>query len=266
VITAGVSAASCPASWNQTYGQNTVAVVTWKNVGVVSLKPNTAIFDPGLYYLGANGLTIGDNSTVRMSTATGDGNSGAMFYFSTGATISVGSNAGKFQACTSVNPSLGTGLPNTNGGCIVSYKIDGTASTAATGSILSRPLQCSAPGSPPNPAQVPSLIDGNILLGPCSGTYGDPTGQNRGFLFFQNRATAAAASWGGGAGSLVSGFLYFHNTSYGSQISMSGGSSSAALSLGNMVADRVTLVGGSGIKMILNPQLNFQVLRPTLLQ
>jgi len=75
-----------------------------------------------------------------------------------------------------------------------------------------------------------------------------------------------SASWGGGAGSLVSGFLYFHNTSYNSQISMSGGSSSAALSLGNMVADKVTLGGGSGIKMILNSQVTFQVLTPTLLE
>lgn len=259
----GAPGTAAPNPWNQVIGAITDDnAIKWKNVGVDSKNPSTAIFDPGLYYVGANGLSLGPSSIVRMSTATGDGNSGVTFYFSTSATVSAGSNSGSASACTSA--SSGSASPPN---CIVSYKIDGTASSTATGSILFRPLQCPASGSAPNPPQVPAAIDGNILLGPCSGTYGDATGRNRGFVFFQNRATAATASWGGGAGSLVSGFLYFHNTtSYGSLISMSSGSSSSALSLGNMVADKVTLRGGSGIKMILNPSVTFQVLRPTLLQ
>ena len=257
-----------PNPWNQTIGGNQVDnTITWKNVGVVSKNPNTAIFDPGLYYVGANGLNLGSNSTVRMSTANGDGNSGVTFYFSTSATVFVGSNSGKASACTSA--SSGSATPSN---CVVSYKISGTASTAATGSILSRPLQCPAAGSPPNPTQVPSLIDGNILLGPCSGTYGDPNGWNRAFLFFQNRSTAANASWGGGGQFLLSGFMYFHSGSGATCgtnttcLTMSGGSGAGAYALGNIVVDKISMTGNSGLNMILNPTVTFQVLRPQMLQ
>lgn len=249
--------------WNQIVGgtQPDGAVLKWTNIGVLpSGSFNTAIFDPGVFYAGVEGLQLGSGSTVRPSTAAGDGSGGSTFFFSHNpgsgknlGTVTADSNSGKVSACVTVSP-----VSPSN--CVVSYKVDGTALLGVT----SRALQC--PGGPANPSQVPSRIDGNILLGPCSGTYGSLDSKTRGFLFFQKRSTAASASWGGGAGSLVSGFLYFHNTSYNSQISMSGGSSSAALSLGNMVADKVTLGGGSGITMILNSQVTFQVLKPTLLE
>ena len=271
VQTAGTSAttlANEPKPWNQAIGGPQIdGSVHWVNIGVVSLKPSTAIFDPGLYFVGANGLSLGDNSTVRMSTATGDGNSGVTFYFSTSATVSVTSNTGKASACTSA--SSGSATPNN---CIVSYKIAGTASTPATGGILSRALQCPAVGSPPNPSQVPSLLDGNILLGPCSGTYGDTNSKNRGFLFFQNRSTSANPSWGGGGQFLLSGFMYFHsgngptcgtNTTC---LTMDGGSGAGAFTLGNIVADEIAMKGSSSLNMILNPAVTFQVLRPQLLQ
>lgn len=261
-LNAGTSATTGPNPWNQTIGANQPDnSITWKNLGVDSKNPSTAIFDPGLYYVGANGLSLKSGSIVRPSTANGDGNSGITFYFSTSATVSTVADSGSANACTSASSGSAT-PPN----CVVSYKVDGTASTAATGSILSRKLQCPAAGSPPNPSQVPALIDGNILLGPCSGTYGDSAGQNRGFVFFQSHANAGTASWGGGSGSLVSGFLYFHATNYSSQITMSGGSSSTGLSLGNIVSDMITLKGGSGIKLILNPLVAFQVLRAQLLE
>jgi len=249
--------------WNQAVGgtQADGATLKWTNIGVLpSGSLSTAIFDPGIYYVGVEGLQLGAGSTVRPSTATGDASGGPTFFFSHDpgsgknlGTVTVDANSGKASACTTVTP-----VSPAN--CIVSYKVDGTALVGVT----SRALQC--PGGPANPPQVPSTIDGNVLLGPCSGTYGSSDSKTRGFLFFQKRSTAVSASWGGGAGSLVSGFLYFHNTSYNSQISMSGGSSSAALSLGNMVADKVQLGGGSGIKMILNSQVTFQVLKPTLLE
>jgi len=149
----------------------------------------------------------------------------------------------------------------------VSYNINGTVSSAATGYVVSRQLQCPTAGSPPNPVQITNpIIDGNIMLGPCSGIYGDPTGQNRGFLFFQNRSQAASPGWGGGGGFILSGFMYFHSASYGTTLSLSGGSSSNSFALGNIVVDDLSLGGNSGIKMILNPQVTFQVLRPQLLQ
>jgi hypothetical protein len=266
----------CPALFNQTVctrqadgtcsgGTTTDGTVTWQNVGVVILnKLSTGIFDPGLYYVAANGLSLGDGSTARISTATGDGSYGVTFYFSTSVSVSVTSNSGKSSACTSA--SSGTGSPN---GCVVSYKIDGTLSPAATGYVRSTALQC--PSGSPNPSQVPALLDGNILLGPCSGTYASPDG-NRGFLFFQNRSAATSASWGGGGQFLSSGFLYFHNgngTTCGTNTScltLQGSSGAQSYTLGNIVVDKLSMGGSPQINMILNSRATFSVLRPTLLQ
>jgi hypothetical protein len=269
-------ASSGPNPWNQTVctrqadgscvgGTQTDGSITWQNIGVVVLnKLTTGIFDPGLYYVAANALNLGDNSTVRVSTATGDGTNGVMFYFSTSSSVGVTSNSGKSSACATASP--GNGSPN---GCVVSFKIDGTRSSAATGAVASRALQC--PSGSANPPQVPSTLNGNILLGPCSGTYASPDG-NRGFLFFQNRATAAAPSWGGGGQFLSSGFLYFHSGSGStcgtntSCLTLQGGSGSQSYTLGNIVVDELALGGNPEINMILNPASTFAVLRPTLLE
>jgi hypothetical protein len=269
-------ASSGPNPWNQTVctrqadgscvgGTQTDGSITWQNIGVVVLnKLTTGIFDPGLYYVAANALSLGDNSTVRVSTATGDGTNGVMFYFSTSSSVGVTSNSGKSSACATASP--GNGSPN---GCVVSFKIDGTRSSAATGAVASRALQC--PSGSANPPQVPSTLNGNILLGPCSGTYASPDG-NRGFLFFQNRATAAAPSWGGGGQFLSSGFLYFHSGSGAtcgtntSCLTLQGGSGSQSYTLGNIVVDELALGGNPEINMILNPASTFAVLRPTLLE
>jgi hypothetical protein len=271
-----ISPATSEPNWNQTPcarqadgscsgGLQADNTITWQNIGVVTLnKLTTAIFDPGLYYVAANGFNLGDNSTVRVSTATGDGSNGVMFYFSTSATVGVTSNSGKSSPCTSA--SSGNGSPN---GCVVSYKIDGTRSSVGTGAVASRALQC--PSGSTNPSQVPSTLDGNILLGPCSGTYASPDG-NRGFLFFQNRATSAAPSWGGGGQFLSSGFLYFHSGSGStcgtntSCLTLQGGSGAHSYALGNMVVDELSLGGNPEINMILNPAATFAVLRATLLE
>ncbi len=279
-LVSGVTSGSTgPNPWNQTActrqsdgsctgGTQADSGVTWQNVGVVSLTPTTAIFDPGLYYVAANGLSFGDNSTVRMSTATGDGNKGATFYFSTSATVAVTSNSGKSSACTSASSGSATPM-----NCVVSYKIDGTISP--TGYVASQKLQC--PSGSVNPPLVPASVDGNILLGPCGPTvpltdpYGSPDG-NRGFLFFQNRATAASASWGGGGQFLSSGFLYFHKgngTTCGTSTScltLKGNSGAGAYTLGNIVVDELALGGTPAINMFLNPTATFSVLRPSLLQ
>jgi len=250
--------------------------IQWQNVGVVAsnLQLTTGIFDPGLYYVAANGFNLGDNSTVRVSTATGDGSKGVMFYFSTSATVGVTSNSGKSSACTSA-ANDGTSSPS---GCVVSYQISGAVSSQATGYLPSQKLQC--PSGVKNPSQVPAVLDGNILLGPCgllvgnpgiSGTYGSPDG-NRGFLFFQNRAAAATPSWGGGGQFLSSGFMYFHfgnGATCGagtSCLTLQGGSGSQSYTLGNIVVDELALAGNPQINMILNPAATFSALMPTLLQ
>src|SRR6266568_6854672 len=260
--------------------------VTWQNVGVVSTTPGTAIFDPGLYWVASEGLNFGSNSTARISTTTGDGSKGVMFYFSTSGSVSIGASSGGATACTAVPPPYNSGTPS---GCVVAYQIDGTLSPFATGYVPSRLLQC--PNGSANPSQVPATIPGNVLLGPCGGTsgigatgqYGSPDG-NRGFLFFQSRSNAAdggsctagfsgrCAIMGGGGSFVFSGFIYLHKgngTTCGTNTScltLAGGSGGNSFTIGNIVVDKISLTGSSAVKMVLNPTATFSTLRPTLLQ
>src|SRR5205085_2087215 len=146
---AGIAGTTSPNPWNITVctrqpdgscsgGTQPDGGITWQNVGVVVLnKLTTGIFDPGLYYVAANGLNLGSGSSARISTSTGDGSKGVMFYFSTSATVGVDSNSGKSSPCTSA--STGSGSPT---GCVVSYNRDGTLSPLATGYLASPKLQC----------------------------------------------------------------------------------------------------------------------------
>src|SRR5207253_3507435 len=108
-----------------------------------------------IYYIGSissKGLDLGSNATARMSTATGDGSGGVMFYFSSSSgSVAVTSNSGKAAGCTSISTTSSgfTAAPN---GCLVSYKIDGTATSfAGIISVASVPLKC--PGGSGNPSQ-----------------------------------------------------------------------------------------------------------------
>jgi hypothetical protein len=295
--TAGASAGTCPTLFNQTRctrqpdgtcsgGTQIDGGVTWQNIGVDSTTPSTAIFDPGLYYVAANGLSLGTGSTARVSTASGDGSRGVMFYFNASASLGIGSSSGSATACTSVPYPYNSGTPST---CVVSYQIDGSLSPAATGYVASIQLKC--PSGSANPSQLPATLAGSVLLGPCGGTsgigatgqYGSPDG-NRGFLFFQNRSIAAnsgsctggfggrCAILGGGGSFIFSGFIYFHRgngSSCGTDTScltLSGGSGGNSFTIGNIVVDKLSMVGSSGVNMVLNPVAKFSVLRPTLLQ
>jgi len=261
------SAANNTIFWPQAVGQPQVdGNITWTNVGVPPSSSNTAIFDPGLYYLGdTHGLELRAHAMVRPSTATGDGSLGTMFYFATGATLSFGANSGSES--------------------IDAYKPDGST----VNGVPSRALRC--PSGSPVPTQVPATIPGNVLLGPCgatsgigaTGQYGAPDG-NRGFLFFQGRSNAAnggsctagiggnCAVLGGGAGFIFSGFIYLHNGNGAtcgtntSCLTLAGGSGGNSFTIGNIVVDRISLTGSSGVNMVLNPAATFSVLRPTLLQ
>ena len=299
IAVTGNSGSACPASFSPMVctrqsdgtcsgGTTLDGGVTWQNVGVVSTTPGTAVFDPGLYYVGSQGLSLGSGSAARISTVNGDGSKGVMFYFSTSGSASIGSSSGGSSACTSVTqgPGAASGTPNN---CVVAYQINGTLSPAATGYVPSVLLRC--PSGSATPSQVPATIPGNVLLGPCGGTsgigatgqYGSPDG-NRGFLFFQNRSTAAnggsctagfggnCAILGGGGTFVFSGFIYFHNGNGAtcgtntSCLSLAGGSGGNSFTIGNIVVDKISLTGSSGVNMVLNPTATFSVLRPTLLQ
>jgi Flp pilus assembly protein TadG len=225
----------------------------------LKVKNGTAIFDPGLYYLGG-GLRLDANSVVRVSccggTADGDGSGGITFYFSGSSTLYIDANSGK------------------HGRADVYYRDGGTHN-----GVQSRALQC--PGGANNPPQVPATIDGNVLLAPCSGAYGDPTGQYRGFLYFQDRSAAASPQWQGGGTTLASGFMYFHQCrsdgtglncsapssgGYGTSFGLGGNASSGSYAIGSIVTDTMATNGNPGILLLLNPEKQFQQLKVVFLK
>src|SRR5712671_1537592 len=144
------STANTGMTWPQTVGAALLdGNITWTNVGLPPSSSNTAIFDPGLYYLAdANGLQLRAHAMVRPSTATGDGSLGTMFYFATANSILFGANSGS----ESIDP----------------YHPDGRTVNGVTSPLL----KC--PNGSPTPAQVLAAdpILGNVLLGPCGGTSG----------------------------------------------------------------------------------------------
>jgi len=219
----------------------------------------TAIFDPGLYYV-TGGLALNSGSTVRPGNGTGDGTQGVTFYFVGSNTVTVNANSGNNTTLDTFSTTTGLGsLPNG--------------------------IKCTSTSNVP--ANLPATLTGNILLGPCTGYYGDslgasdPIGIQRGFLFFQDRSgLSVQPSWGGGGQFLLAGTMYFHScnatgtgtgcgtapTYYNDIFSLSGNSGSGTYVLGDIVADNLTLGGTSGITMDLNPTKSFNILKASLLQ
>jgi Putative Flp pilus-assembly TadE/G-like len=254
--------------------------------GGIQVKNETAIFDPGLYYV-TGGLDLQALSMVRPGTGAGDGSGGVTFYFHGSSTVSVASNSGS-RTIDFYNTLKG---PVSGGG------------TRYGGVTPSSPnyygIQCVNPGSIV-PANLQGggagvNIGGNILLGPCTGYYGDPLGtsepasigEQRWFLFFQDRsAIGLQPSWGGGGQFLLAGTMYFHScnssgsglgctppsvpakaTDYYQDIfSLSGNSGAGTYVLGEIVTDNLTLGGTSGINMDLNPTSAFNILKASLYQ
>ncbi len=233
----------------------------------------TALFDPGVYYIN-NGLALKQLSVVRPGTGVGDGSNGTMFYLT-----------GNAQTCSGQ-----TGLI-----CVGSN----SGKTTGIDAFTTSGVRC--PGPPLGPAPDPTLglpptLNGSILLAPCNaptggGTnYGDPLGQYRGMLFFQDRALSTGGGWGGGGGFLLAGNMYFHacnssgtgtscsttvcttigscaaGSSFGSSFTLQGGSGSAAYVLGEIITDTLTLAGNSSVNMALNPNAAYNVLKASLLQ
>ena len=204
----------------------------------------TALFDPGVYYI-ENGLQLKQQSVVRPGTGAGDGSAGTMFYL-TGTSASCSGQSG--LVCVGSNSGKTTGID----------QFDTTR------------LRCPGPplGPAPDPTLgIPALLDGSMLLAPCTGTYGDPLGKYRGMLFFQDRASNVGGGWGGGGGFLLAGNIYFHQlTSFGSSFTLQGGSSGSSFVLGEIVTDTLNLGGNSGINMALNPNAAYNTLKVSLLR
>lgn len=217
----------------------------------IQAKGGTSIFDPGVYYVDsgsiAPGLALASNSIVRPADPSGTYD-GTMFYFVNGGSVSVAANSG---------------VPKTG---------------STVDSFLTSNVRCPAAGSAPvtiknSSGAVVTSLDGNIMMGVCAGTYGDPLGLNRGMLFFEDRSSDLTAkkaqqpSWGGGGQFLLAGNMYFHNSSnFGDSFTLSGNSGSGTYVLGDIVADQLTLGGTSTIMMQLNPTSAYNVLKVELLQ
>ncbi len=220
--------------------------------GITVTANKVALFDPGLYYI-VDGLTLNSNSTVRPSTGTGDGSGGTIFYFSGTHSISVNANSGK--------------------------------STTDTFSASS--FRCTGTSTLPGNLPATTAIQGNILMAPCTGYYGDPLGSSdpqgiqRGMLFFQDRsASAVSATWGGVGQFAISGALYFHHcnasgtgvgcgaptTYYDAKFSLSGNSCSGTYVVGSIAVDNLTLGGSSCITMDLNPNAAYLIMKASLIR
>jgi hypothetical protein len=240
----------------------------------IRLQNNTYLFVPGIYWIGGqnpnNGLQLASNSIVRMSTQNGDGHGGVMFYFSgnTATSVYIDANSGKPHGSESTCTTQAVN-------CIVQYHVNGSSEFG----VASRPLICPASSKMP-PPQVPDTIPGNVLLAPCDGTYGDPTGEYRGFLFFQNRGVAVDGShgnnppqWQGGGSTLAAGFMYFHNcrngdstgtgvcNAFGTIFSMGGTPGSGSYAVGSLITDKIYENGNPGLLMILHPDNTGQLLK-----
>jgi Putative Flp pilus-assembly TadE/G-like len=229
----------------------------------VSLKKGgsrtTFLFDPGVYYI-KNGITADSNSVVRTSTYTPpspNNIAGVMFYL-TGSPQNCGAGGSKGLVCFDSN----SGSKASNSPALDTFDIDSA--------------QC--PGGPAVDANLKTAlakngtpytgINGNLLLGPCTGTYGLTTsaGQYRGMLFFQDRSvTNVQNAYGGGGSSLTAGSMYFHESStYTGQLQLQGNSGSTSFILGEIVVDTLGMGGTPDIDMVLNPNKTNSILKATL--
>ena len=259
----------------------------------IKVKNVTAIFDPGIYYMAGNpcggstnaSLCTQSNSCVRPSTATGDGSGGTIFYFAdtNGYSVQVGANAG-CSGVTAFNTTSGTGSLANGIRCIGlgnpgATVIPSNIPATLTGSVLLAP--CQKPTVTSLCASLNSNANCNINFGDPLGA-GDPNGEQRGILFFQDRAVNASnnPSWGGGGSTLVAGTMYFHqcvtsgadtgqgcvSSAFHDVLQLQGGSGSNTYVLGDIIVDQMQLGGNSSIIMDLNPTAAFTTLKASLLQ
>ncbi|HUJ31679.1 MAG TPA: pilus assembly protein TadG-related protein [Candidatus Acidoferrum sp.] len=218
----------------------------------IAVKSNTAVFDPGLYYL-VGGLALQSNSIVRPGTGAGDGSGGTVFYFSGTSTITVVSGSGK----------------------------------STTDAFVASSMRCTGSSTLPGNLPATTAIQGNVLLAPCTGYYGDPLGSSdplgiqRGMLFFQDRsASNVSATWTGNSQFLLTGSMYFHYcnssgtgtgcgappTYYDDDLSLTATACSDAFVVGSIVVDNLAFAGSSCLTIDPNPSAAYWIMKATLVR
>jgi hypothetical protein len=212
--------------------------------GSGSSNIHVAFFTPGLYWI-EDQMVIGNSTCLRPldpSVSTGDGSGGTTFYFADNKSIDIQPNGG--NACAAAG--------------VASYALNTSKCDGAS----------QVPGGP-----TPTSYTDSVLLGPCTGTYGDPQGtgnpmgMQHGILFFQNRARNVNGSggkppnWQGGGNFLLGGTLYFHQCTTGGGVDAGGtgcdkvnaynttftfqaDATTPGVLVGNIVTDHLT-VGGN---------------------
>lgn len=245
--------------------------------GGFTIQNQSAIFQPGIYYIKGGAFNLHANSLARPTDAIqapGDGSLGTVFYLTCAnpgsctsgneATIAIGANSGKGSAACPAPA-----------GTIQCYS---TSQAHCPGDGGSFPPQLG----------IPAQVTGNVLLGPCvgDGTYdgaphGATLGADRGILFWQDRSASVSTTLNGGGGLLLVGTMYFHDcgvaggagtncvqppTGYQTVLSMTGGSGTGTRLLGEIVTDQLGMQGNSTITMDLNPFPIINILKVALLQ
>jgi hypothetical protein len=222
----------------------------------IGVKNATAIFLPGLYYLGGD-LTGDSNSTLRNgwtyhntvppvpAPAAADG---VMFFLTGGAGLSFVANSG---------------------------------SNTALDQVPSSYLLCNANQS--LPSSVPTSLGGSVLWSQCTvnGTYDnfantgthspdtESTSGSRGLLAFLDHSSLPPTnlSAGGGGSMSFAGAFYFHQAgSYGDLFSLSGGSGTGTMVVGKIVTDQLTLGGNGGVTMALSNDASVYILKSGIFQ
>ncbi len=214
-----------------------------------------AMFDPGVYYL--DGDFVAGTDTCLRPNLTSTASGGTVFYFHGASSLQVS-------------------------------RLSGSASICATTPVPISSLQCRGSSNPLLSGLPAGGISGNVLLAPCTGPYGDPSGngQQRGMLFFHDRDTPPALQpkWRSAGSFGLIGNVYFHycnstsSTGTGSGANCDPnaftdtfnlGSGLAAYIVGDIVVDQLQL-GQTGststIKVSLNPNPQYYVLKASLLQ
>jgi len=256
----------------------------------ISISNGTAIFDPGLYYITGTmndncgspsscntnptgqcryALDIGQNGVVRPANLGSGFGGGTVFY------VSGASGAGSYGSVF-----LGGSAGHPQGG----HTIDPFPTSNFT---------CPGATAPPAQLNLPSTVDGNVFLGQCTsgGTWiganingvAETAGTIRGLVFFQDRANAdvkGQPSMQGGGGLVIGGNMYFHNctssgtgtgcsnptTGYNAFLQLQGTPGAGTYVLGNITADSLVLSGNGSVKMALNPNAVYNILKASLIQ
>lgn len=207
--------------------------------GGISITSNTAIFDPGIYYV-TGGIDLGISSNVRPSAQNATTAPYGTIFYLTGCTT----------RCVSVSPSSGG-----------STSLDAFSSSSLT-----------CPGAPAYvaPPGVAPPTQGNILMAPCTGPYGNQGGKYRGILFFVDHSIPAGeVSWDGDGDYILAGAIYAHNATSSSPtdtFDIGGETGETSLVIGDIIVDKLESHGTPSITMQLDPSATYPVLKVQLLQ